>query len=54
MANDSPGVTGFAQVALSVRDLETALAFYRDVLASRTSFRLRRAGVLQCGPRGSC
>ncbi len=28
----APGVTGFAQVALSVTDLDRAVAFYRDVL----------------------
>ena len=32
MTNTLPGITGFAQVALSVRDLDTAVAFYRDVL----------------------
>ncbi len=30
--SESPSITGFAQVALSVIDLERAVAFYRDVL----------------------
>jgi methylmalonyl-CoA/ethylmalonyl-CoA epimerase len=29
---DTPGITGLAQVALSVKDLDRAIAFYRDVL----------------------
>jgi methylmalonyl-CoA/ethylmalonyl-CoA epimerase len=32
MSTGSPGITGFAQVALNVRDLERAVAYYRDVL----------------------
>lgn len=30
--SQAPGVTGFAQVAVSVTDLDPAVAFYRDVL----------------------
>jgi methylmalonyl-CoA/ethylmalonyl-CoA epimerase len=51
MTNDLPGVTGFAQVALSVRDLETALAFYRDVLGLTYLFSAPPSlAFLQCGP----
>jgi methylmalonyl-CoA/ethylmalonyl-CoA epimerase len=32
MADHTTGITGLAQVALSVKDIEKATAFYRDVL----------------------
>ena len=32
MADQATGITGLAQVALSVKDIDTATAFYRDVL----------------------
>jgi len=32
MADQTTGITGLAQVALSVKDIEKATAFYRDVL----------------------
>jgi len=34
MGDDAPGVTGFAQVAISVRDLDAAVTFYCDVPAA--------------------
>ena len=51
MTSDSPGITGFAQVALNVRDLETAVAFYRDVLGLPFLFSAPPSlAFLQCGP----
>jgi methylmalonyl-CoA/ethylmalonyl-CoA epimerase len=32
MADQATGITGLAQVALSVKDIDTATTFYRDVL----------------------
>ena len=51
MGDRHPGVTGFAQVALSVKDLDTALAFYRDVLGLAFLFSAPPSlAFLQCGP----
>ena len=51
MAHDMPGITGVAQVALSVRDLEKAVAFYRDVLGLAFLFAAPPSlAFLQCGP----
>ena len=51
MTSDSPGITGFAQVALNVRDLEKAVAFYRDVLGLAFLFSAPPSlAFLQCGP----
>lgn len=50
MTNDSPGITGFAQVALNVRDLERAVGFYRDVLGLTFLFSAPPSlAFLQCG-----
>jgi methylmalonyl-CoA/ethylmalonyl-CoA epimerase len=50
MTSDSPGITGFAQVALNVRDLETAVAYYRDVLGLPFLFSAPPSlAFLQCG-----
>ena len=51
MTNEHPGVTGFAQVALTVGDLERAVTFYRDVLGLAFLFSAPPSlAFLQCGP----
>jgi methylmalonyl-CoA/ethylmalonyl-CoA epimerase len=51
MTDGHPGVTGLAQVALNVRDLERAVAFYRDVLGLTFLFSAPPSlAFLQCGP----
>jgi predicted enzyme related to lactoylglutathione lyase len=48
---DLPGVTGLAQVALNVKDLEKAVGFYRDVLGLAFLFSAPPSlAFLQCGP----
>ena len=50
MPSEFPGITGFAQVALSVRDLDRAVAFYRDVLGLTFLFSAPPSlAFLQCG-----
>lgn len=45
-----PNVGGLAQVAISVRDLDASLVFYRDVLGLRFLFRAPPSlAFLQCG-----
>jgi predicted enzyme related to lactoylglutathione lyase len=51
MDSQAPGITGFAQVALNVRNLEKAVAFYRDVLGLTFLFSAPPSlAFLQCGP----
>jgi methylmalonyl-CoA/ethylmalonyl-CoA epimerase len=47
----SPGITGLAQAALSVADLDRAIAFYRDVLGLPLLFTAPPGlAFFQCGP----
>lgn len=51
MPSEPPGITGLAQVALTVTDLERAVAFYRDVLGLTFLFAAPPSlAFLQCGP----
>jgi methylmalonyl-CoA/ethylmalonyl-CoA epimerase len=51
MRDESPVVTGLAQVAISVSDLEASVAFYRDVLGLTYLFSAPPSlAFLQCGP----
>jgi len=51
MADSTPGVSGLAQVALNVRNLEASVAFYRDVLGLTFLFSAPPSlAFLQCGP----
>jgi catechol 2,3-dioxygenase-like lactoylglutathione lyase family enzyme len=51
MADGLPGISGLAQVALDVRDLEASVAFYRDVLGLPFLFSAPPSlAFLQCGP----
>jgi predicted enzyme related to lactoylglutathione lyase len=50
MTQDSPGITGFVQVALAVKDLDRAVGFYRDVLGLTFLFSAPPSlAFLQCG-----
>jgi methylmalonyl-CoA/ethylmalonyl-CoA epimerase len=50
MDTHAPGITGVAQVAFNVRDLEQAVAFYRDVLGLTFLFAAPPSlAFLQCG-----
>jgi len=49
--SDALNVTGLAQVAFSVKDLDRAVAFYRDVLGLTFLFSAPpKMAFLQCGP----
>ena len=49
--SDALNVTGLAQVAFSVTDLDRAVAFYRDVLGLTFLFNAPpKMAFLQCGP----
>ena len=51
MTESSPSITGVAQLAISVKDLDAAVAFYRDVLGLPFLFAAPPAlAFLQCGP----
>ena len=51
MRHEPPAITGFAQVALSVSDLDRSVAFYRDVLGLTFLFSAPPSlAFLQCGP----
>jgi methylmalonyl-CoA/ethylmalonyl-CoA epimerase len=51
MTDGLPGISGLAQVALNVRDLEASTAFYRDVLGLAFLFSAPPSlAFLQCGP----
>jgi methylmalonyl-CoA/ethylmalonyl-CoA epimerase len=51
MTLEYPGITGVAQVALRVTELERAVAFYRDVLGLTFLFSAPPSlAFLQCGP----
>lgn len=42
------GVTQIGQVAVTIRDLERAIAFYRDVLGVRMLFRVAQLAFFDC------
>lgn len=48
---DAPGVTlsRIGQIAINVRDIERAVAFYRDTLGMRLLFRIPNAAFFDCG-----
>jgi predicted enzyme related to lactoylglutathione lyase len=51
MTDKPPGITGIAQVALTVRDLDRAVTFYRDVLGLTFLFSAPPSlAFLRCGP----
>ena len=51
MTTSAPGITGLAQVALTVRDLDASVAFYRDALGFAFLFAAPPSlAFLQCGP----
>lgn len=47
--DDVPGIEGFSQVALSVRELPRAVGFYRDVLGLPLLFEVPGMGFFDCG-----
>lgn len=46
---NSPVLTGIGQIAINVKDLDRAVAFYRDVLGMRYLFPIPRAAFFDCG-----
>lgn len=48
-ASREPGIERIGQIAVNVRDLERAVAFYRDVLGLRHLFSIPSAAFFDCG-----
>jgi predicted enzyme related to lactoylglutathione lyase len=45
----SPGIARIGQISVNVRDLERAVAFYRDVLGLTLLFQVPRMAFFRCG-----
>jgi len=49
MSAETIGILGVGQIALNVKDLERAVAFYRDTLGLRPLFQIPNAAFFDCG-----
>jgi methylmalonyl-CoA/ethylmalonyl-CoA epimerase len=49
MPSDRPSIDGIGQIAVSVTDLDRAVAFYADILGLRLLFRFPGLAFFDCG-----
>jgi methylmalonyl-CoA/ethylmalonyl-CoA epimerase len=49
MSIEEPRIEGIGQIAITVADIDRAVAFYRDVLGLRLLFRFPGLGFFDCG-----